>query len=273
MATRRSKSEESLPPPFVPGLTVISPFRFKRETTPPSKQEGGSDMPTSVADLNPSSVTASAASQCQLHPLSSPVAALFTSERSPVTPLPQEENVLLPPPDDRYLVVPVFAKTIDSSVVSYDVPAVRIYRASDGATLAVYPLDREQLGEVWNTDKLLRDWVFDTLPTMWNDAQRKFLPLVEYPFEYLQALLTVLRTQQFTDRTLFSNDQWKRACRRPLTLITITKPCSSCGILRQFAARTLLTAPSSFPVWKCSHLGITCGADENVTIFTVPPEQ
>ena len=99
------------------------------------------------------------------------------------------------------------------------------------------------------------------------------LPLVEYPLEFLQALLTVLRTQQFTDGAAFSNSVWKKACRRPIPAITVAKTCSSCGVLRKFAARTLLTAPRQFPTWKCSHLGLECNDDVEVTIYTVSPEQ
>ena len=163
--------------------------------------------------------------------------------------------------------------THDLGSVSYDVPAVRIYRIRDQVTLAVYPLDRELLGEVWNTVEQLEEWKLETLPRGWLDAERKFLPLVEYPLEFLQALLTVLRTQQFTDGAAFSNSVWKKACRRPIPAITVAKTCSSCGVLRKFAARTLLTAPRQFPTWKCSHLGLECNDDVEVTIYTVSPEQ
>ena len=83
----------------------------------------------------------------------------------------------------------------------------------------------------------------------------------------------VLRTQQFSDGTIFTNSTWRKACRRPIPLITVSKSCSSCHMLRQFAARTLLTAPKHFPAWKCSHLGMECNEDADAIIFTVPPEQ
>ena len=174
---------------------------------------------------------------------------------------------------DRYLVIPVFAKSKLPSTTSYDVPAVRLFRARGDVTVAVYPLDRELLGEVWITPESLQEWYFERLPRAWADAERKFLPLIEYPLEYLQALLIVLRTQQFLDGTIFTNSTWKKACRRPIPLITISKPCSACHVVRQFAARTLLTAPKQFPPWKCSHLGMECNEDVDTIIYTVPPEQ
>ena len=179
--------------------------------------------------------------------------------------------------NEDFYAIPVFARskenTHDLGSVSYDVPAVKIYRIRDQATLAVYPLDRELLGEVWNTAEQLEEWKLEPLPRAWLDAERKFLPLVEYPLEFLQALLTVLRTQQFTDGAAFSNSVWKKACRRPIPAITVAKTCSSCGVLRKFAARTLLTAPRQFPTWKCAHLGLECNDDVEVTIYTVSPEQ
>ena len=179
--------------------------------------------------------------------------------------------------NEDFYAIPVFARskenTHDLGSVSYDVPAIRIYRIRDQVTLAVYPLDRELLGEVWNTVEQLEEWKLESLPRGWLDAERKFLPLVEYPLEFLQALLTVLRTQQFTDGAAFSNSVWKKACRRHIPAITVAKTCSSCGVLRKFAARTLLTAPRQFPTWKCYHLGLECNDDVEVTLYTVSPEQ
>ena len=266
MATRRAKSEDSLPP-ATPSLSqdvkretkneaFVTPLA-KRENNVPPSQQSPDDEPLRVVDARDSSSRTHLENDCD--------AALPAPRQRSSIPTQSES--------DDYYAIPVFAKSKPSSSMSYDVPAVRIFRVRDDVTLAVYPLDREQLGEVWNTQDSLDEWVFERLPRAWADAERKFLPLVEYPLEYLQALLTVLRTQQFTDGAQFTNEVWKKACRRPISAITITKTCSSCNTLRQFAARTLLTAPSQFPQWVCAHFGMQCREDVDAIIYTIPPEQ
>ena len=66
-----------------------------------------------------------------------------------------------------------------------------------GNTIAVYPLSREELGEVWTSPEQIAEWNLIPLPNLWVGAERAFQHLIDYPFEYLQALITVLRTQQF----------------------------------------------------------------------------
>ena len=129
-----------------------------------------------------------------------------------------EEEFPLPPPiddtlggqpgfsanrDSVVLVTPVRATpTLSQAVaVPHDVPAVRMFLHPSGTTVAVYPLSREELGEVWIRPEQLAEWNLLALPNLWVGAERIFQQLIDYPFEYLQVLVTVLRTQQFINGT------------------------------------------------------------------------
>ena len=177
--------------------------------------------------------------------------------------------------DNVLLVTPVRATpaaTLEGTV-PHDVPAVRMFFHPAGNTIAVYPLSREELGEVWTSPEQLAEWNLVPLPNLWVGAERAFQHLIDYPFEYLQALITVLRTQQFLNGSPLTPLMWSRACKRPSSLMSVDKTCSACDTVRTFAIRTLFTAPSRFPEWKCEQFGYECNVESGEPVSTVPPER
>ena len=201
-----------------------------------------------------------------------------------------EEEAPLPPPlddtrggppgfsssrDAVVLVTPVRATPTASQAVAvpYDVPAVRMFLHPSGTTVAVYPLSREELGEVWVRPEQLAEWNLVTLPNLFVGAERIFQQLVDYPFEYLQVLVTVLRTQQFINGTPLTPALWSQACKRQSTMMSVDKTCAACDMVRTFAMRTLFTAPSRLPEWKCLQFGFECNVESDEPVVTVAPER
>ena len=153
--------------------------------------------------------------------------------------------------DNVLLVSPVRATPITSIAVSvpHDIPTIRMFLHPAGTTVAVYPLSREEFGEVWTTPEQLLEWNLVPLPNLWVGAERAFQQLIDYQFEYLQVLMTVLRTQQFLNGSPLTPAMWSRACKRPSSMMSVDKTCSACDTIRTFSIRTLFTAPSRFPEW------------------------
>ena len=177
-------------------------------------------------------------------------------------------------PGDRQasptMAIPVLATSKQPLLAQFCVPAVRSTFA-DGRVL-VYPLDREMVGEVWD-DNEQRDWSFQELSRAWLEANTTFQSCVDYPLEYMQVLLSTLRSGVFLDNSLITPARWKEACRRPSELMIVQNVCSKCSIVRAFAMRTLLTAPSTFPKWKCSQFGLQCSEPISTPIYAVAPDQ
>ena len=85
--------------------------------------------------------------------------------------------------------------------------------------------------------------------------------------------LTTLREGHFLDNSPITSMTWRDACRSPSDLLVVQSVCYQCSSLRSFAARTLLTAPSVFPRWNCTHFGLDCFSAEELPIFSVAPDQ
>ena len=147
------------------------------------------------------------------------------------------------------LVFPVRAIPITSIAVTvpHDIPAIRMFLHPAGITVAVYPLSREEFGEFWTTPEQLSEWNLVPLPNLWVGAERAFKQLIDYPFEYLQVLMTVLRAQQFLNGSLLTPAMRSRAYKRPSSMMSVDKICSACDTVCTFSIRTLFTAPSRFP--------------------------
>ena len=159
---------------------------------------------------------------------------------------------------------------------SHTCPAVRVRPLSDAfssTSIALFPLSREELGEVWVSEKDRSLWSVTTLPGSWRDAARVFRAHLDYPQEYLQALLVALRTHKFMDDSPLLADRWREACRQPIDLLYITVACSSCSQPRDFALRTVFSAPHVLPSWTCVALGFTCNNPEPEMIYTIPASQ
>ena len=82
-----------------------------------------------------------------------------------------------------------------------------------------------------------------------------------------------MRAGHFLDNTPITSMTWRDAYRSPSDLLVIQSVCYQCSSLRSFAARTLLTAPSVFPQWNCSHFGFEFYSADELPIFSVAPDQ
>ena len=162
-------------------------------------------------------------------------------------------------------------RTGDLVLTNFVVPAVR-FRVGT-RTVAAFPLHREAIGDLWDTEALLSEWEFDSLSRGWAQAVATFRSYVDYPMEFLQLFLTTLRAGHFLDNTPITSMSWRDACRSPSDLLVVQSICYQCSSLRSFAARTLLTAPSVFPRWNCTHFGLDCYSAEELPIFSVAPDQ
>ena len=56
-------------------------------------------------------------------------------------------------------------------------------------------------------------------------------------------------------------------------MISVDKTCFACDTVCTFSIRTLFTAPSRFPEWKCSQFGFECNVESDKPILTVAPER
>ena len=166
---------------------------------------------------------------------------------------------------------PVLAKNRRPALTNFVVPAVR-FRVGT-RTVAAFPLHREAIGDLWDTEALLSEWEFDSLSRGWAQAVATFRSYVDYPMEFLQLFLTTLRAGHFLDNSPITSMTWRDACRSPSDLLAVQSVCYQCSTLRSFAARTLLTAPSVFPRWNCMHFGLDCFSAEELPIFSVAPDQ
>ena len=166
---------------------------------------------------------------------------------------------------------PVLATNKRLRLSNFIVPAVRI-RLGLRVT-AVYPLDRESIGDSWVSEQQIAEWEYRELPKGWAEAVATFRLHVDYPIEFLTLFLTTLRVGNFLNNQPITPALWRDACRAPVDTLVIQSICSKCATLRSFAARTLLTAPSTFPRWHCAHFGMDCQHEEVHPIFVVAPDQ
>ena len=105
---------------------------------------------------------------------------------------------------------PVLAKNRTPVLTNFVVPAVR-FRVGT-RTVAAFPLHREAIGDLWDTEALLSEWDFDSLSRGWAQAVATFKTYVDYPIEFLQLFLTTLRAGHFLDNTPITSKTWRDAC-------------------------------------------------------------
>ena len=60
---------------------------------------------------------------------------------------------------------PVLARSRKPVLANFMIPAVR-FRVGT-RTIAVFPLHREAIGELWDTDALIAEWTYEELPRAW----------------------------------------------------------------------------------------------------------
>ena len=169
------------------------------------------------------------------------------------------------------VIEPVLASNKRSRLSNFVVPAVRV-RAGE-RIVAVYPLDRESIGDVWDARRADSEWELRDLPRGWAEAVSTFRGYIDYPIEFLSNILSTLRAGNFLDNSPITPSSWREACRSPVDVMSVQSVCARCAVLRSFATRTLLTAPALFPRWNCAHFGLECSIEERHPIYVIAPDQ
>ena len=73
-----------------------------------------------------------------------------------------------------------------------------------------------KLGRYGTKDRNCSFWTVVAVEGGWSQAEMKFRPMIQYPIDLLKALLTVFRTQSFSNGSRLSWNSWLEACRRPI---------------------------------------------------------
>ena len=163
---------------------------------------------------------------------------------------------------------PVIAR--HKSKTKFVCPGVRVQSLDGREPTALFPLSREELGEVWTTPEDLNQWDCEQIKGGWADAWWEFRKVTDYPAEYLTVLLTTLRTQQFLDGTPLSWRKWTAACRRQEDLMFVPITCTECDTPRALAMRTMLSSPQHLPAFTCRALGCQCTEPAPRILYQVP---
>ena len=121
------------------------------------------------------------------------------------------------------------------------VPAVRCFHPL--RKWGIFPVSKEELGDVWDTQESMAPWIEHPLPNRWERAEDEFSRFIEYPIEILSALLRVLRTQMFDDGVPVSWSRWSFSCKNDVDKIGIHKICAICKTARTFSPRVIYFSP------------------------------
>ena len=155
------------------------------------------------------------------------------------------EALLPEPASPRATYMPVFAVSRERE--GYRVPAVRVTPGPHVAETALFPLSREEIGEVWSSVEELKGWDISNVVGGWTRAHLAFRNTVNYPKELLTALLTIFQTQRYSNGQPLSWHTWAAACRRPVDYVQVPGECAQCETSRAFAPRVLWDAPARLP--------------------------
>ena len=147
---------------------------------------------------------------------------------------------------------PVFVTSTTLKITS-PAPAVRVTKKHPTLAIYIYPLSRIELGEVWSAPYLLAQIQANPFPGGWDATIQTFTHYIDYPQEYLQAMINVLRPMKFKDGTALTPEEWTRACKTTTPKMNVTIVCPQCKFLRYLSMRTLYTTSP-----KHKHLKLTC---------------
>ena len=118
---------------------------------------------------------------------------------------------------------PVLAKNRRPALTNFIISVIR-FRVGT-RTVAAFPLHREAIGDLWDTEALLSEWDFDSLSRGWAQAVAIFRSYIDYPMECLQLFLTMLCAGYFLDNTPITSMTWRDACRSPSDLFVVQSIC------------------------------------------------
>ena len=137
-------------------------------------------------------------------------------------------------------------------------PAVRITRFN--STFGIFPLPKIELGLVWTEPQELNALQIEVVDGGWDFAKPVFRKMVDYPSEFLNQILRVLRYSKFMNNSLLRWNHWWYACRTTNELLFVPIPCAQCKELRFLSMRSLysLNNSSTKMVVNCTDLGFVC---------------
>ena len=138
-------------------------------------------------------------------------------------------------------------------------PAVRANHPSMG--IAIFPLNRIELGDIWYGKARLSTWEIKILPGGWASAFQKFSSLIHYPTEFLSPALEALHQQSFLDKTPLSWTQWSNLCKNTSTKLYAVADCRVCGTPRCLSMRLLNEVNRTLDTFQCRSVGARCGEE------------
>ena len=139
------------------------------------------------------------------------------------------------------------------------IPAVRANHPSMG--IAIFPLNRIELGDIWYGRARLSTWEIKILPGGWASAFQRFSSLIHYPTEFLSPALEALHQQSFLDKTPLSWTQWSSLCKNTSPKLYAVADCRVCGTPRCLSMRLLNEVNQTLDTFQCRSVGARCGEE------------
>ena len=147
--------------------------------------------------------------------------------------------------------------TLKDGSSTEQVPAVRANHPTVG--IAVFPLSRIELGDVWFGRSKTDRWDIKPLPGGWDRAFLRFGELIKYPRQFLRPTLEVLQNQTCLDKTPLSWTQWSFLCKNTSRKLFAVVECRLCGTPRCLSMRLLNSVNKTLDDFQCSTSGAVCG--------------
>ena len=152
--------------------------------------------------------------------------------------------------------VPVLCHSLDTQPALI-IPAVRVKHPQ--GVHAYFPLSQLELGEIWFNQTDLAPWRFEVLSTDWMSTTTVFHTHVDYPVAYLINILSVLRRQEYMDKTPLGWCSWPRVCKGTTSKLYGLIGCVDCGAMRKVSMRLIATFGRSPYGIRCVQLDCVCG--------------
>ena len=177
---------------------------------------------------------------------------------------PEGEGPLSSPRSDKSVLdfdvapVPVFCHRKDSDSKER-VPAIQAKYPTLG--IALFPLNRIELGEIWHGKARLGAWEIKLLSGGWEQAFKAFSKYIKYPPEFLRPTLEALRTQTYLDKSPLKWTQWSFDCKNTSPKLFAVAECRVCGTPRCLSMRLLNEVNRTLDDFQCQSVGTRCGEE------------
>ena len=139
------------------------------------------------------------------------------------------------------------------------IPAIKANHPSVG--VAVFPLNRIELGDIWYGKAKLSKWDIRPIAGGWDKAYQRFCELIRYPHEFLSPLLGVLHQQKYLDQSPLRWTQWAVDCKNTSPKLYAVSDCRVCGTPRCLSMRLLNEVNRTLDSFQCKSVGEECGGE------------